>query len=157
MSLKWAPFLPKSIKDVSPMRMQKFFGRITIYAIMLFVLVLVIFVFEAIYSVVIYFQLSIGTEKDVTKLNGIPAYILAILLSILLFIFIIRWVRKHWRESANDVLPNSESEQLQVIISRLNSRLDKLDKLDKLDRLDRLIKVLEEREKREQEVKHKKR
>lgn len=145
------PFLSKTLKAVDQMRLQKFFGRIAILSLAIFVLIALIFLFRIVYTTVVYLQLAIGPIKEIDKLNGYISYGISLGVSLVIIFFTARWLKKQWRESANDATPNTEQKQLKMVLDKLNSKLDKLDKLDKIDKL---VLKLEAFEKHQEQVNH---
>ena len=101
------------------------------------------FIFESVYTVVVAYLLSQQGTSYVSLINGNLAFWTALVVSAIFVFASTRWLKKQWHESAIDKLPPSESTQLRVVMTRLNSKLDKLDKLDKIDKL---VKALERQE-----------
>ncbi len=143
-----------SFWGVDQMRLQRFFGRLTPYAFIALVLVMLVFIFESVYSAVVWFLLGQAGTNDITQINGTAAYVFAFVISSIFVGLSVRWLRKQWRESDLDKLPPSDSTRLKTVIGRLNSKLDKLDKLDKIDTL---VQHLEEYVKHTQQSNPKKR
>lgn len=119
-------------------RLRKFFGHLVIPCFVLLICILGLFLVKSVYSFVAYFQIALSQSHKPDDVNGLITLVITIIVSLVVVMIAIYWVKRLWRNSANDKTEKTDDEQLRDAIKTLNQKLNKLDKLDKLDQLDRL-------------------